>query len=217
MGVVWESGYPTNADYFNKDQGASDGRVAYAYARDTIGQPAGSAIYFAVDYDASKDDIAGPITDYFDGIVESFRAEGLGNPGYKVGVYGSGATCRAMIAAGVVDFTWLAQSTGWAGHESFVDWNLKQGAGTNLCGIDVDTDEARGAYGGFQVGRYRRGKRRSKRRAKTGGASARKKGSVSVAKKGSGSAKKRASANSAKNKTPSKWTKKKPSAKNKSK
>jgi hypothetical protein len=152
VGAVWESGSPTNVGYFDKAKGQGDGRVAYCYARDTIIQPAGSAIYFAVDYDASDGDIAGPITDYFSGVVDSFRTEGLGNPAYKVAVYGSGATCQAMIAAGLVDFSWLAQSTGWAGYKTFKDWNLKQGPESSQCGIDVDSDQARGAFGGFQVG-----------------------------------------------------------------
>src|SRR5258708_2487214 len=67
--VVWEDGNPTSPGYFSYTKGVDDGTSAYNDALQ-IGQPAGSPIYFAVDYDASDKDLAGVINDYFKGIVQ---------------------------------------------------------------------------------------------------------------------------------------------------
>src|SRR5262245_46430066 len=59
--VVWED-KPTSTEYFSYAKGMDDGTSAY-YDAMLLGQPASSAIYFAVDYDASPAAIAGPIGD----------------------------------------------------------------------------------------------------------------------------------------------------------
>jgi len=74
--------------------------------------PPESAIYFAVDNDASGSDIVGPINEYFRGIAAGFAAAGGDAPDYRVGVYGSGAVCQALMQAGLADYAWLAMSTG---------------------------------------------------------------------------------------------------------
>src|SRR5579863_65631 len=56
IGVVYEDG-PTSVSYFTNGRGVQDGGRAWQYAHQ-IWQPAGSAIYFAVDYDASAADLA---------------------------------------------------------------------------------------------------------------------------------------------------------------
>jgi phosphatidylserine/phosphatidylglycerophosphate/cardiolipin synthase-like enzyme len=149
--AVWESA-STSVGYFSHDKGLADGRAAYRYANGTIGQPAGTPIYFAVDYDAAPGHVSGAIGEYFRGVREAFALEGAGNPRYTVAVYGSGRVCRALLASGAVSHTWLAQSTGWAGYNDFVDWNIKQHAEQTLCGIRVDTDDANDGFGGFRVG-----------------------------------------------------------------
>jgi hypothetical protein len=55
---------PTEASYFSASRGTKDANGALAQAA-SVGQPAGSAIYFTVDYDATSSDIAGNITAYF--------------------------------------------------------------------------------------------------------------------------------------------------------
>ncbi|WP_040948484.1 DUF1906 domain-containing protein [Gorillibacterium massiliense] len=67
--------------------GAEDGREAYTQARN-IGQPVGSAIYFAVDYDAPESD--------FELLETYLRAAVAQIPGYKLGVYGSYSVIEAM-------------------------------------------------------------------------------------------------------------------------
>jgi hypothetical protein len=147
--VIWENGFPTKAGYFSQGQGQSDATAALKIASETIGQPEGSAIYFAVDYDATASDVSGPVTKYFQGIQSVFANAGNA---YKVGVYGSGATCQALLDAGLATFAWLSQSTGFRGSSTFKNFNIKQGKETTICGMDADLDQADVANcGGFTV------------------------------------------------------------------
>ena len=147
--VVWEAA-STTADYFSRLSGVDDGTSAYRQAH-IVGQPPQSAIYFAVDYDATSGDVAGPITEYFQGIAAGFAAAGGPTPDYKVGVYGSGAVCAALLAAGLVQYAWLAMAGGWRGSRTFTAWNIKQGKALPGLAFDHDSDEAGDDYGGFQV------------------------------------------------------------------
>ncbi|GIP38296.1 hypothetical protein J31TS4_15760 [Paenibacillus sp. J31TS4] len=83
--------------------GREDGQIAYAHAR-SIGQPTGSAIYFAVDYDAPASD--------FDRIEAYLRAAAKEIPGYAIGVYGSYSVVEAMAARGAVKYFW--QTVAWS-------------------------------------------------------------------------------------------------------
>lgn len=60
-----------------------------------LGQPAGSAIYFGVDVDAAAAQIQSRALPFFRAVTSAF-AEQDGLSTYKVGVYGSGATCRSV-------------------------------------------------------------------------------------------------------------------------
>ncbi len=59
--VVWENGFPTKASYFSNAKGVSDATAALKMASESIGQPEGSAIYFAADYDAKAADVSGDL------------------------------------------------------------------------------------------------------------------------------------------------------------
>lgn len=148
--AVWEDA-PKKASYFSRARGVNDGTTAYHFAM-LIGQPARTPIYFAVDFDAATDAIAGAIADYFKGIADGFATiAGNQAPAYRVGVYGSGATCAWLLNHELVTYTWLAQSTGWRGYAQFNKWNIKQGAQTKMLGIAVDPDDAIDDYGGFLI------------------------------------------------------------------
>jgi hypothetical protein len=148
--AVWEDA-PTHTGYFSRARGVDDGTSAY-HAAMLIGQPAGSAIYFAVDFDASQMAISGAITDYFRGVADGFDTMSANMAAlYKVGVYGSGATCSWLLNHGLAKYSWLAQSTGWAGYQSFTRWNIKQGKETQELGMDIDGDVATDDAGGFLV------------------------------------------------------------------
>jgi Domain of unknown function (DUF1906) len=134
----------TKGPYFTADQAAMDVKDALAQAAE-VEQPMGSAIYFAVDYNATLDDIDGPVTDYFQVVSDMLR------PKYLPGVYGSGATCKALLAAGLADFAWLSQSVGFLGTPGFTAWSIKQGMPHQFCGLDTDPDDAHGIYGEFVI------------------------------------------------------------------
>ena len=141
--AVYEDG-PTSYAYFSEDRGAADAEGALLQA-EAVGQPAGSAIYFTVDYDASADEIADQITAYFVALNTTLTGS------YIVGVYGSGAVCSAITKAGLAQLAWLAQSTGWSGYSEFTAWAIKQGPEKAVCGLNSDTDVAHGDFGAFTV------------------------------------------------------------------
>ncbi len=149
IAVVWESA-STDVSYFSRLSGVDDATSAYHQAH-ALGQPAGSAIYFAVDFDATAQQIVGPVDEYFRGISSGFAAAGGDSPDYRVGVYGSGAVCQSLISAGLAEYSWLAMSTGWAGYRTFAGWNIKQGKALPSLRFDHDSDQAAADYGGFQV------------------------------------------------------------------
>jgi hypothetical protein len=157
LGVVQESRNGDKPSGFSKDIGFADARHSRTYAHNEIGQPEGSAIYFGVDFDTSANQVNSLIIPYFRGVAEAF-AEANGLPTYQVGAYGSGRTLRALLGAGLTEFAWLAQSTGWAGHAVFLasgDWALNQRASTTLCMIGIDPDDinpARPEFGDFVPG-----------------------------------------------------------------
>ena len=141
LGVVYQ-GAGNAASSFSDANGTQDGSHARDYASRVIGQPRGSAIYFAVDYDASPADIRSRIVPYF-AAVRRALASGGGEPDYLVGVYGSGAVCQALLDARLVSLTWVSQSRGFTGTAQFVAsgrWNLKQGPESTLCGMSIDSN-----------------------------------------------------------------------------
>lgn len=134
--VVFENS--SNSDnYFSAAQGQNDASKAISLAK-ARGQATGSAIYFAVDYDASEKVINNQIKKYFTEVQSM-----LSKAGYSVGVYGSGRTCRLIKAAGLAGYTWLAMSSGWSEYSTYSDWNIKQLKTTTISGVSVDTDYAK--------------------------------------------------------------------------
>lgn len=118
IGVVWETA-GTRAGFFTRAQGLADGAAAFQMARDVIGQPLGSAIYFAVDFDPTQADLDGAISNYFTGVHAALFVAAEGQPSYQVGVYGSGLCCATLIDSGQASLSWLSQSTGFAGSRQY--------------------------------------------------------------------------------------------------
>lgn len=88
--------------------GRRDGARAMALAA-SLGQPAGSAIYFAVDADFVRTAELVQIEDYFKAVRDALGGR------YRCGCYGSGLVGRRLTQAGLVDLVWLSGSTGWSG------------------------------------------------------------------------------------------------------
>jgi hypothetical protein len=152
--AVWEW-HSTQPGYFTYASGYSDAMSATRQAY-YVGQPPGSAIYFAVDFNARGADMD-QVVQYFHGVAAGMAAAGGGSPRYRVGVYGSGSVCAEVKGAGLAQYAWLTGSTAWDGTAGYTAWNIKQaplgGRFPNLS-FDHDANEARNDYGGFQLGDY---------------------------------------------------------------
>jgi hypothetical protein len=138
IGVVWETS-GTHAGFFSRAQGLADGAQAYRMAKETIGQPFGSAIYFAVDYDPTQADIDGVISNYFTGVKAALYVANDGQPSYQVGVYGSGLCCGALVERDMAALSWLSQSTGFAGSRQYAEqkrYDLLQMLPARIVGAD---------------------------------------------------------------------------------
>lgn len=143
LGIVHEGRHGDVATNFDRPSGIADALYARTYGASIVGQPAGSTIYFGVDFDATSAEIRDRVIPYFQGIVDAF-ARPTGEPDYAIGVYGSGATCKALLDAGLVRRAWLAQSTGWSGYSAFSEsgrWALRQGMPTTIVGVECDPNE----------------------------------------------------------------------------
>lgn len=136
IGAVFQNS-GDSPDCFSAELGAADAGSARDYAATVIGQPAGSAIYFAVDYDAGDDDISARIIPHFRAIGRELKT---GPTIYRVGVYGTGRVCAATVAAGLADLAWLSNRPG---DVPFAAWTLRQEAPAALCGIPVDGNVVR--------------------------------------------------------------------------
>src|SRR5437868_76203 len=143
---------------FSESKGEASGKEAYDYAENVIFQPADSAIYFSADFDPGEAVVRDNIVPFFKGIQTAFKAAADdGEPIYQVGVYGSGRTCRILIEEGLVTYTWITQSTGFAEYKKFLNsgkWNVKQLMPTTVCGVEGDPDEVnpdKADFGSFML------------------------------------------------------------------
>jgi hypothetical protein len=154
--TVWEW-HSSTPSYFTYANGYNDALSAHRQAK-IVGQPPGSAIYFAVDFNARGNAMLA-VDQYFRGVATGLAAAGRGRPEYRVGVYGSGSVCAAVRGAGLAQYAWLSGSTAWEGTSGYTDWNIRQAAqGARFANLsfDHDANEARADYGGFQLGNYPR-------------------------------------------------------------
>jgi Domain of unknown function (DUF1906) len=71
-------------------------------------------------------DILPLVEHYFREAKATLAANGSG---YKIGAYGSGSTCAHLQKKGLVDYCWLAMSTGWPGFKQQISsgkWHMAQ-------------------------------------------------------------------------------------------
>ena len=139
---------------FGAVRGEQDAISALVYAGQ-VGQPAGSAVYFAVDTDFSAAQIQQLVLPYFNSIASVFSQAGGGTPYLKIGVYGSGLGCRLVGALPGVSFKWLAEATAWRESAAYAGWDVKQhvNGGAQLCalGNQFERCEARDSFGQFKA------------------------------------------------------------------
>jgi hypothetical protein len=106
-------------------RGKSDAIRALTLAHD-VGQPAGSAIYFAVDGPWSSPADMADIIRYFTDVRRTVAMRGNL---YRVGVYGSGQVCSEILDRGLADYCWLANAKAWPGYDTHLAsgrWQLRQ-------------------------------------------------------------------------------------------
>lgn len=144
--TVWESSATAALSGFT--QGQRDAQQAMVLA-EQCGQPERSAIYFAVDFDATNAQLAGAVVPYFQGIAAEVGAK------YLIGAYGSGAVLSALHMKGLIEYGWLAQARGWSGTEGYGGAHIIQGPeDVELLGpaFPVDTDVSEGDdFGGWTI------------------------------------------------------------------
>ncbi len=115
---IYEKGFPTSDAYFTAARGTTDGTAAAAFAA-SMRQPRGGQIYAAVDYDPDDSNQHGPtINGKISAYMQAFQAA-INPAGYVASVYGSGRTCRILMAKGLARTGWLTQSTGFAEYNAF--------------------------------------------------------------------------------------------------
>lgn len=153
---VWENGYPTGIEYFNRAKGQYDGEHAFEMALE-FSQPAGSAIYFAVDYDAYNVKDRAMVFDYFHGIEDAYHKylETYGDDAveYVIGAYGGVCCLQWLKDRELAKKFWQAHAPGWCGHENKTEWefaNLHQlENNVKICGVEVDVVRSLGDDGGW--------------------------------------------------------------------
>lgn len=125
-----------------RQAGLQDGAAAVQAARQ-VGQPDGSAIYFAVDFDA---DAAQMPT-----IIEYIQAAGEASPSFLTGVYGSYAVVEAMKASGACTHFWQTYAWSNGAKADFIHiYQYENDIVVN--GVQIDRDESYGNEGWWWKG-----------------------------------------------------------------
>ncbi len=134
IGSIWER--RGDKASFTAAQGFSDGATALAAAQ-ALGQPKGSVIISAIDYNAPPEDWIN-IGPYF-----SSYGAGLGGY-YRAGGYGNGLMLGKLLDARLISIAYLAGAGGWFGSAGFTRWHIRQHPTTMdlALGIEIDGCEA---------------------------------------------------------------------------
>lgn len=137
---VWEDN-SVKASWFTWDRGIQEGTGAVAAAMEA-GQPGGTAIYFAVDYDAQPGDMP-TIAAYMDAAEAQLQD-------YALGVYGSYAVIDYFAKRGV---KYLWQTYAWSGGKVHPRAQLYQyHNGVNIGGVDTDLNKCFADPGWWRIG-----------------------------------------------------------------
>lgn len=144
--------YGGSGTYFNGSQGAADAEAAISAARG-YGFAKGATKYFAIDFDATDDDMITSVIPHFRGIKSTVDAAGNY---YQIGVYGSRNPCTRLADEGLTSSSMvLDMSNGYSGNLGFTmpsNWAWDQistvTVGTGASGITIDKNVASGRDAG---------------------------------------------------------------------
>jgi hypothetical protein len=147
---------PTNAGYFSYDKGKNDLLEAAVRAVD-VGQPNGTAIHFAVDYDAGTAEFP-TIGNYFKGIcdeMKNFTLNDKNKRSWKIGVYGSFPVVY-YVSHNVKGVEYIWQTYAWSKGKIISNYNIYQYSNDiSELGIKIDHDRGNDlrafGIGGFKV------------------------------------------------------------------
>ncbi len=148
MGVVFQHRNNKFAS-FTALRGRQDAERSLVLAAENS-QPSRSAIYFGVDGPWNTPEELANIRAYF----QEVNARLTGS-GYRVGVYGSGLVCNALLANRLAELCWLAAPISWPDFSAYYQtkrWRLVQLPTTQCGGRSVDFNLANGPqaeYGQF--------------------------------------------------------------------
>lgn len=125
----YQDGESGSVSYFTASEGAEDAETAYSQAL-SLGQPEGTYIYFAVDFDATNEEISGPIRNYFVAVINKMNElASINNKRYLVGVYGGTRVCENLNLTGV---TSRVMAGAWNYNPSYGGWDNCQFASNGL-------------------------------------------------------------------------------------
>ncbi len=124
LAVVFQQrgGKDGHIEDLDRASGATDAVRALELAG-RIGQPEGSAIYFAVDWDYFRETHLQSIQTYFSAAKDTLGGR------FRIGVYGSGMVSARLREAGLVDYIWLPAATKWSGTKDMLKtdaWSVYQ-------------------------------------------------------------------------------------------
>lgn len=131
---------------FSAAMGTNDATLSLNCARNELGAPTGTAIYFSCEPENLG---SMPLaTAYASHVLPYFRAaRSVLGANYRVGAYTFGTWLDWLFRDGAIDFAWLPGASGWAGYQAFLAsnrWSIRQVPGQleqNFHGIQVDWDE----------------------------------------------------------------------------
>ena len=133
-----------NLSDFNYEKGYKDGKDAYIWASDEIGQPTGTAIYFAANFNMFYLELQDYIIPYFQGIKQAFKDfSSNAKSTYRIGAYGSGFMINTLKNQGLCQYRWLSMNSNFNGTQETIDeekYELRQvyTPVNRLCGIEVN-------------------------------------------------------------------------------
>lgn len=146
---IYQSGGAINS-YFTSEKGISDANSAIKASRN-LGIPSNTIIYFAVDYDATDEQIISNVLPYFASVKTYF--DNYKKTKYQIGVYGSRNICTKICQAGYAVSSFVGNmSSGYSGNLGYLmptNWAFDQfhtvyvGTGDGKIEIDKDSNSGR--------------------------------------------------------------------------
>lgn len=143
------------AGYFSKEQGIRDAKQAQEWAED-VGQPEGTAIYFAVDFDAQGAHLKNVLA-YVEGLKSTLKK-------YKIGLYGSYTVMQAV--KGKVDYYWQTYAWSKGKVADFIHMHQYQN-GVKVAGVMIDRDEIKKSPGAWNEAKKEAPKKAPAKETKT--------------------------------------------------